>query len=137
MTLIPGPNSSGVDGKIFHKLVFRIYLSAAPLSLFLWVMYLVLATPNSPFPAATPSSRGGFCLVSFCQEQDTDSSDVEPHSWVESNSFRDLVSSLCTCLCSSISQARVSLLSEVNRAAAWLITRGLMVLRLQGSFLWI
>jgi hypothetical protein len=84
-----------------------------------------------------PSSSGGFCLVSFCQEQDTDSSVVEPHSCVESNYFYDLVSSLCTCLCSSISQARVSLLGEFNRAAAWLITRGFVVLRLRGSFLWI
>jgi hypothetical protein len=33
------------------------------------------------------------------------------------------------------SQARVSLLGEVNRAAARLITRGFVVLRLQGSFL--
>jgi hypothetical protein len=40
-------------------------------------------------------------------------------------------------LCSSISQARVSLLGKVSRAAAWLITIGFMVLRLQGSFLWI
>jgi hypothetical protein len=90
MELAPGPNSSGVDGKIFHKLVSRICLSAAPLSLVLWAVYLVLAhlgcvqrvltAPNSPYPAATPSSRGGFCLVSFYQEQDTDSSVVEPHS---------------------------------------------------------
>jgi hypothetical protein len=34
-------------------------------------------------------------------------------------------------------QARVSLLGEVNRAAVRLITRGFMVLRLQGTFLWI
>ena len=35
------------------------------------------------------------------------------------------------------SQARVSLLGEVNRAAARLITRGFVVLRLRDSFLWI
>ena len=42
----------------------------------------------------------------------------------------DLLFSPCTCLCSSISQARVSLLGEVNRATAWLVTRGFVVLRL-------
>jgi hypothetical protein len=49
----------------------------------------------------------GFCLVSFHQEHDTDSSIVESHSRVESNSFCDLVSSSCTWLCYLISQARV------------------------------
>jgi hypothetical protein len=43
MALVPGPNSSGVDGKILHKLVSRTYLSVAPLSLVLWAVYLVLA----------------------------------------------------------------------------------------------
>jgi hypothetical protein len=43
MELVPGPNSSGVDRKIFHKLVSRICLSAALLSLVLWAVYLVLA----------------------------------------------------------------------------------------------
>jgi hypothetical protein len=43
MALVPGPNSSGVDGKIHHKLVSRTCLSVAPLFLVLWAMYLVLA----------------------------------------------------------------------------------------------
>jgi hypothetical protein len=43
MEQVPCPNSSGVDGKIFQNLVSRICLSAAPLSLVLWAVYLVLA----------------------------------------------------------------------------------------------
>jgi hypothetical protein len=43
MTMVQGSNSSVIDRKIFHKLVSRICLSVAPLSLVLWVVYLVLA----------------------------------------------------------------------------------------------
>ena len=80
MELVPGPNSTRVDGKMFYKLASRICLccatafwSSAPCIL----LRPIRVAPRGSRPPLRlliqppPTPLGfGFCLVHFCQEQD-------------------------------------------------------------------